>query len=280
MKVRTPKLIKKPANAQTLVILLPPQEGVYSEAHLGGQNLRTLQDAFNTDSYQLGQWFKSKSLRVLKAVSEEIEATRLANLLNAMGLRSVAISNQALSELGYSFRARKANLQTLEFESAERTHLKINPQASFILVQGRIKVSKNPLSSERKKDRESTDLDRAAIDTSDYLVFDLFSREAGVPALRVKSSAFDFTCLGKQTGPSSALNFASLLKLLKERCPNLKFDESFNAVSPVFTDEKTAGLFDPTVEMSGEHSDYQNNERQFEQYARIVCYLAKKDVHV
>ena len=112
----------------------------------------------------------------------------------------------------------------------------------------------------------------------DYFVFDLFCEGEDKPALRVKSSAFDFACLGDKTTNSSLINMNQLITTLQIRCPNLIVDDSFGLVMPVATDSKFAGLFDPTVKHISGNLKYKNNEPQFDQYARIVVYLHRQNI--
>ena len=61
----------------------------------------------------------------------------------------------------------------------------------------------------------------------------------------------------------------------------MKIDDSFGHVNPILTDYKTAGMFDPTVSHVSSYragAGPQNNEPQFGQFSRIICYLHQQGI--
>ena len=293
----------------------------YPPSLLTPSHVALLAKRLKTDRYHLNQWTKIRAPKILKIFPKKEEAEFLTAQINKMGFRVYLIANEKLNGFGYSFRAYGAQLNSgFHFIGKDNDRLVLDPQKVFFMSKGRVKVQKEPeLKKKKSKDRMdgliagsgvsatsalrkkasqsvsaaialakhegervlSEGSESQFVDTTDYLIFDLFCNDGQTPPLRVKSSEFDFTCMGKNTSPSSLINFVNLIEIFQKQCPNLVVDESFNKVPPIFTDEQSASLFDPTLEYFSKPKSvgsYHNNERQFDQYSRIVCYLFQHGV--
>lgn len=279
-----PKRLKKAGPKNYLVTLLPPEKGgMYPEAAVSPMALGRIKEKFSTDDYQFQQWLKSRGPKVLKSLPEKEKAEELAKELRQWNLRALSICTEDLNVIGHPFRSDSAQIDqdTWIFHGAENQQLPVNPKDALLIVRGRIKVEKDPTKS-KKEDRklfgEGGGSEFHHQDTQDYMLLNIFFKNETTPTLSIKSSNFDFTCLGAKTTGSSFININHLADSFKGMVSGLALDDSFKYITPILSDLKTAGLFDPTVRHFSGSSDYQNNEPQFDQHSRLVCYLFKEGI--
>jgi len=279
-----PKRLKKAGPKNYLVTLLPPEKGgMYPESSISSMAIGRIKEKFSTDEYQIQQWLKSRGPKILKSLPEKEKAEDLAKELRQWNLRALNVCTEELNTIGHPFRSDSAQIdhETWIFHGAENQQLPIDPKDALLVVRGRIKVEKNPLKSkkdERKLFGDDGGSEFHQQDTQDYMLLNIFFKSEIIPTLSIKSSNFDFTCLGAKTTGSSLINLNLVADAFKAIVPTLHIDESFKFISPILSDLKTAGLFDPTMRHFSGNSDYQNNEPQFDQHSRLVCYLFKEGI--
>jgi hypothetical protein len=152
----------------------------------------------------------------------------------------------------------------------------------LLLVTGRLVMRRVEL-EERHKSRGSEIVEAREL-MGDVLLLDLYtkSRDGG---WRVASDSFDFSCLGERKGLIASGNFAVLIEVLRERAPQMRVDESYNAwrqaLAPVWPPEERTqsgglrrerpGRFNVEAVMTSD------NETQFTRYSRLRHFLKLRE---
>ena len=141
---RSPRLIKRAGRKTFLVTLLPAKnDEPYQDDMLNDMAMARLQEKFDTDFYQIKQWLKLRGLKVIKSFPERGKSEELAKELRQWGFRGLSIANEDLNQLGYSFRAKSAELNgEMKFLGENKESILLDPEQNYLLVKGRIQVEK------------------------------------------------------------------------------------------------------------------------------------------
>jgi len=150
------------------------------------------------------------------------------------------------------------------------------------IVTGRLVTKRVELREQRARGTENRITDSSEFVT-DELVIDLY---AGRHALsyRIAANSFDFSFLGQEKGLLAGENISKLLKLLRDRVPNVECDNSYNslrktleAVWPSEQHNESRGLHrgGPGKISIGSATET-SNEMQFLRYSRLRCFLLSK----
>ena len=148
-----------------------------------------------------------------------------------------------------------------------------------LLVTARLTI-KNLVSSERRASRGDTEIVDATETQTDEAVVEIYvhSRQS---SFRIAANGFDFSCLGKRKQLLVNENFQQLLKLVLERAPSAKLDDSYKSARAALeqvwpTERRTesqgwrrAGLGKMTFGSVTQVS----NDKQFSRYSRFRHYL-------
>jgi hypothetical protein len=152
-----------------------------------------------------------------------------------------------------------------------------------LLVAGRLLLSRQETEERKRRGRKQM-VDSRHL-SSDESVLDLYTTSAEVN-WRISANNFDFSCLGSAKAATAFENFAALIKLLQERAPNARFDDSYNQARPALATvwpiepqtrkgewrRSGAGKFDVATVTTTD------NEGQFTRYSRLLRYLKLREL--
>jgi hypothetical protein len=152
----------------------------------------------------------------------------------------------------------------------------------LLLVTGRLVVRRVELEERRKG--KASEMVEARETAADVLLLDLYTRHAD-GGWRVTSDSFDFSCLGNRKGLIAAQNFATLVKVLRERAPQMIVDDSYGrlrqALAPVWPSEERTESRGLRRERPGrfnvEALMTTDNEMQFTRYSRLRHFLKLRE---
>ena len=147
----------------------------------------------------------------------------------------------------------------------------------LLLVTGRL-ITRRVEVEERPGRKQSEIVDTREM-TGDVLLLDLYTHERD-GGYRVASDNFDFSCLGKKKGYTSAQNFTRLIEELRALATQASYDDSYQrlrqALASVWPPEERTeskglrrdrpGRFNTEAVMTS------NNEAQFTRYSRLRHY--------
>jgi hypothetical protein len=119
-----------------------------------------------------------------------------------------------------------------------------------------------------------------ALTSFDEPILDIYPPN-DVYGLRIRSSGFDFSCLGEQMKSIAGSNMAGLIDLLRKRFASAIFNETYRSVSPLFlsvwpmdqikrSSEFTRG---PLGGIRKHSVTVLDNDRQFTKFSRLQRYF-------
>ena len=163
------------------------------------------------------------------------------------------------------------------YQSPEAPFVEVSWSDFTLLVIGRLIVKRVEL-KERKSARAGAE--NSILDSSEFItdetVVDFYTRKQMMP-YRIAANSFDFSCLGSSKGLLAGENISRLLQLLRERAPQVEYDDSFNSVRRIleliWPSEQQNESSGWRRERPGKYSVGSamelNNETQFSRYSRL-----------
>jgi hypothetical protein len=147
-----------------------------------------------------------------------------------------------------------------------------------LLVAGRLLVRRIEIEERRGRKAEKEIVDAREM-IADEAVLDIYTTQSE-DGWRIAASSFDFSCLGAQKGLVAAQNFSTLVRTLRERASEARYDDSYfrvrHALGNVWPPEQhteAGGRRRRTSRVNTEAVTKSDNESQFTRYSRLRYYL-------
>lgn len=258
-------------------ILRPPA------ANLTAEQLAEAADVLKLATGDLERIIASDMPLPLARVATTVDASIIQGRLARLEIETQVVSDE---ELGVdetqvvkvrALRLDETGLNLYQTPKAAPVHIFWSDLS--LIVMGRLLTRRVELREQQARGTENRITDSSEF-VSDELVIDLY---AGRPAeaYRIAANSFDFSCLGEEKGLLAGENISKLLRLLRDRLPNVECDDSYNslrktleAVWPSEQHNESRGLHrgGPGKISIGSATET-NNEMQFLRYSRLRCFL-------
>jgi hypothetical protein len=213
----------------------------------------------------------------LGRVATPEEAALLSEGLRRFGIETVTVAH---TELHLEVAAKKIralevtddSLSAIATSGGDRVPARWDEVT--LVVAGRLHLNRQETEERKRRGRKQTVNSRQL--SADESVLDLYTRSDEVN-WRINSNSFDFSCLGSAKSITTFENFATLVRLLRERATQAQFDDSYTQARPALAtvwpvEQQTrkgewrrsgAGKFDVATVMTTD------NEVQFTRYSRL-----------
>jgi hypothetical protein len=155
-------------------------------------------------------------------------------------------------------------------------------QDVVLIVAGGLFEKKISSSAKRSKSEEKQ-ITQSSESSRDEAVIDIFTKDDDI-GWRILMSGFDFSCLGAEKGMLAVENIKRLITLLRERAPNVRFDDNYiklrAALGRVWENEEKMASHKWEREGMGKFQfsnvTVVDNVTQFTRYSRLQKRLVKK----
>jgi hypothetical protein len=204
-------------------------------------------------------------------------------------LRSCDLDASIIAEQQLDLDSAPAELRALEMSEQALTaicqrgerRISANWTDVTLFVAGHLHFSKVEVEQKGKNKQSKIVAERRL--SSDEAVLDIYLRKDEAP-WRIKSSSFDFSCLGEQKTITAFENFATLTWVLRQHATQAQFNDDYVRLRPVLervwpaeedqqpTQRRRAGWRE--VEASVTHS---SNEAEFNHYSGVVRFMSQSD---
>ncbi len=167
----------------------------------------------------------------LARVESEKEAEIIVNGLTPLGLKCSIVRDDDLSVDKPPVRLstiedREGSFALKDFNTGNVTEIAKDDLA--LIVTGILISGKVDSLEKKRRGKESKLLDETTT-AADESVLDIYTLH-DPNGFRVRSTGFDFSCLGEDKGLLAAENLRALMRFLKERSPNAKLVDNYSAV--------------------------------------------------
>jgi RNA polymerase subunit RPABC4/transcription elongation factor Spt4 len=213
------------------------------------------------------------------------QSKKLAEDMRALGLD---VGNVPEADLTANATFRK--VRALELSDDSLTGLSVSSSDRFtvnwseiiLIVSGRLIVNRVEVAEKRRRAGQKPSDTREF--SSDETVLDIYVR-SDTNAWRIFVNSFDFSCLGSSKGLTAFENVNRLMKIFRERAPNLQVYESYPRLRPILAnvwppEKKTrnaqlrkdgVGKLDVSTVITTD------NETQFNNYSRLLQHLRLRE---
>jgi hypothetical protein len=238
---------------------------------------------------------KVPELNRILGVGQPVPLSRVATLEEAAligeGLRRLGLETVTVAHVDLHLDVAAKRIRALELSDDSLTAISTsgNERATVpwdqikLLVAGRLLLSRQETEERKRRGRKQM-VDSRHL-SSDESVLDLYTTSAEIN-WRISANNFDFSCLGSAKAATAFENFAALIKLLQERAPNARFDDSYTLARPALATvwpiepqtrkgewrRSGAGKFDVATVTTTD------NEGQFTRYSRLLRYLKLREL--
>lgn len=260
------------------VILMPG-----SASDLSGETLQGMAQLLRLNAEDTRRIFAAREpLPVARAAAHD-EATLIQRKLGEMKLTALVIADGDLGlEESATKRARALELTEsalVAYPAGGGDECRVLWTAIVLLVAGRLFMREVEV-EERKGRRAENEIVDAREMSADEAVLDIYTAQ-GNDSWRIKSSNFDFSCLGARKNLVAAQNFSVLAETLRVRATEALFDDSYNRVRhalaiawpPEQQTESRGWHRKRPGQVSTESVTRSDNELQFTRYSRLRRYL-------
>ncbi|MFN7975832.1 MAG: zinc ribbon domain-containing protein [Acidobacteriota bacterium] len=201
-------------------------------------------DVFTSITSRPASWLTFGTPLTVQVFTDLEDAMTLHKDLGAAGIEATIVSDARLGEQGTMLVARRANVARggIEFISTESHKATLLLKDLALAVRAHVADpgtvdDPNRLRARSISGRTYTPLSGG---TTKVNVLDLHSR-SGHP-VRIVAERFDYAILGGSILPSAAANFESLIQMIRDHAPNVRYDTAFSKLDPADAHEEARRL--------------------------------------
>ena len=257
-------------------ILVPAETPTLNE-----DALRGVSELLRLKVEEIQRIFTARKPLPLARPATEDEALLAGRKLKDLGIETIIVSDADLgleSILTRRARALKfadSDLIVRDVAGAEAARIPWSDLTLLVVARLLIKQFET---REKKSNRAENEILDTSETSTDESVADLYSRQGG---WRIAANNFDFSCLERRKTLLASENFSTLLDVLRERAPQIEFDDSYNSVrqtlEPIWPSERQTETRGWRRHRPGKYSTGDvtiiSNESQFTRYSRLCHYL-------